>query len=162
MRISYIGDKPSKVDNVAGTGLTWTPGQVHEVENLEAARKLLAHSGVWALDDAAENARRAEEAARLKRENAALAAEEARLQADRDAAARIEAERLAAEETAAAKLAQAEPAAQPDTTPPASLSTAKAPGEMGLDELKAFCKAKGMKFHPNISKETLLERLVAA
>jgi hypothetical protein len=32
---------------------------------------------------------------------------------------------------------------------------------MSLDELMAFCKAKGVKFHPNIKRETLLERLVA-
>jgi hypothetical protein len=178
MRIAYIGGKSVKVDNIAGTGLSWTPGQVHEVESPEACRKLLAHSGVWVLDNAAELIAEAKERAERAKERAETsAALELRLQADRDAAARIEADadeaakefdRVAAEETAAAERAQAEAdaaAAQspptPATEPPAGLAGAKVPGSMSLDELMAFCKAKGVKFHPNIKRETLLERLVA-
>jgi hypothetical protein len=47
--IKYVGLKPLKSDNVAGTGLTWTPGQVHKVASLDACQKLLKHSDVWAL-----------------------------------------------------------------------------------------------------------------
>lgn len=44
--IQYHGPKPLKRDNVARTGLTWAPGQVHPVVD-EAARKLLAYSSIW-------------------------------------------------------------------------------------------------------------------
>ena len=53
MRITYIGLKASKTDNVAGTGLTWAAGQAHEVPSLDACAKLLRHSDVWALADGA-------------------------------------------------------------------------------------------------------------
>ncbi len=49
MRITYIGLKASKTDNVAGTGLTWLAGQEHEVASLEACSKLLKHADVWAV-----------------------------------------------------------------------------------------------------------------
>lgn len=49
MRIAYIGLKPTKTDNVAGTGLTWVAGQEHEVANLGACAKLLRHADVWAV-----------------------------------------------------------------------------------------------------------------
>jgi hypothetical protein len=48
--IKYIGTKESKTDNVAGTGLTWSPGQSHAVPPVAAA-KLLGHPGVWSLAD---------------------------------------------------------------------------------------------------------------
>ena len=47
MRIVYIGLKPLKADNVAGTGLVWKRGEVHEVEEEEKAAKLLAHPLIW-------------------------------------------------------------------------------------------------------------------
>ena len=47
MLIKYIGEKALKHDNVADTGLAWTQGQVHEVEDAKAAR-LLRHAYVWA------------------------------------------------------------------------------------------------------------------
>jgi hypothetical protein len=46
--IQYIGGKPLKYDNVAGTGLVWTPDQVHVVSDSDGT-KLLLHSGVWAM-----------------------------------------------------------------------------------------------------------------
>ena len=47
MKIAYIGHKPVKSDNVAGTGLVWQGyGDVRYV-TVEAARKLLAFPGVW-------------------------------------------------------------------------------------------------------------------
>lgn len=182
MRIAYIGTKPNKADNVAGTGLSWTPGQVHEVENPEACKKLLAHSCVWVLDNSAdliaELRARAEEVARLKQEQddrdevERLAADAERLKQEAAAAATEAFDRRVAEETAAAERAAAEkakadadgaaaPPPAPPVAPPAGLASAKVPGEMTLDELKAFCAAKGMKFHPNIKRETLLDRLVA-
>ena len=48
MRIVYIGNKEQKGDNVAHTGLIWTPGQIHTVEDEKKAEKLLEHSHVWA------------------------------------------------------------------------------------------------------------------
>lgn len=45
-KIKYVGDKPSRDDNVAGTKLVWTPGQVHLVPAVQAA-KLLKHPGIW-------------------------------------------------------------------------------------------------------------------
>lgn len=49
-KIQYIGKKPSKDDNVAGTGIVWNgPGDVQEVKSAEAVEKLLEHKTVWAL-----------------------------------------------------------------------------------------------------------------
>jgi len=47
-RIVYIGRKGMKADNVAQTGLTWTPGEIHEVPDAKKADKLLEYSNVWA------------------------------------------------------------------------------------------------------------------
>ena len=47
-RIVYIGKKEFKADSVAKTGLTWTRGEIHEVEDEAKAAKLLEHSQVWA------------------------------------------------------------------------------------------------------------------
>lgn len=47
-QIRYIGLKPVKTDNVAGTGLIWNgAGAVHEVADPVAAGKLLSYSSVW-------------------------------------------------------------------------------------------------------------------
>lgn len=53
--IQYIGSKPEKKDNVAGTGLAWMPGQTLVVADDGAAFRLLAHPRIWReapLDDA--------------------------------------------------------------------------------------------------------------
>lgn len=48
MLIQYVGTKPEKVDNVANTGLVWFGhGDVQEVKDESAAKKLLAFPGVW-------------------------------------------------------------------------------------------------------------------
>lgn len=48
--IFYVGRKVRVTDNaIAGTGLTWVPGQSHDVPHL-AAEKLLRHPDVWATD----------------------------------------------------------------------------------------------------------------
>lgn len=44
--IQYIGNKLTKTDNIARTGLVWSQGQVHPVTD-EAAKKLLAFPTVW-------------------------------------------------------------------------------------------------------------------
>jgi len=44
--IQYVGKKAQKTDNVAGTGLTWTPGQVHIVPPL-VAQKLARFADIW-------------------------------------------------------------------------------------------------------------------
>lgn len=47
-KIMYVGKKPSKSDNVAGTGIFWSKsGDVQEVEDPEAVEKMLAHPDVW-------------------------------------------------------------------------------------------------------------------
>jgi hypothetical protein len=47
-QIRYIGPKPVKTDNVAGTGLIWNGyGTVHEVTDPVAAGRLLSYSTVW-------------------------------------------------------------------------------------------------------------------
>lgn len=48
MRIVYIGRKEQKGDNVAGTGLVWASGQIHDVPDEKKAAKLLEHKHVWA------------------------------------------------------------------------------------------------------------------
>ena len=47
MKVVYIGRKDVKADNVAGTGLIWTRGQIHEVEDEAKAAKLLEHALTW-------------------------------------------------------------------------------------------------------------------
>lgn len=47
MKIVYVGLKPLKTDGVAGTGLTWTRGEVHDVEDEVKAAKLLEHPLIW-------------------------------------------------------------------------------------------------------------------
>ena len=47
-RVVYLGNKAAKFDNVAQTGLTWTRGQVHEIEDEKKVAKLLEHPHVWA------------------------------------------------------------------------------------------------------------------
>lgn len=47
VRVEYIGSKPEKVDNVAGTGIRWAgPGDVQTVP-LAAWAKLTVHPTVW-------------------------------------------------------------------------------------------------------------------
>lgn len=48
MKIVYVGRKSQKGDNVAQTGLIWTPGQIHDVSDEKKALKLLEHKLVWA------------------------------------------------------------------------------------------------------------------
>ena len=48
MKIVYVGRKSQKGDNVAGTGLIWAPGDVHEVADAKKANQLIEHKGVWA------------------------------------------------------------------------------------------------------------------
>lgn len=51
--IKYIGKKPVKTDNVAGTGTVWNgPGDVQNVDKPEAVAKLLAHTGIWVREEA--------------------------------------------------------------------------------------------------------------
>ena len=48
MLIEYVGKKPIKPDNVAGTGIVWHgPGDVQEVPDPAACAKLLRHQDVW-------------------------------------------------------------------------------------------------------------------
>lgn len=54
--VRYIGAKPSKTDNVTWTGLTWAPGQVHQVPTDAAIKLVGAHPTVWELDETAANA----------------------------------------------------------------------------------------------------------
>lgn len=46
-KVKYIGTKPVKHDNVAGTGLTWRPDEVIEIADDGKADKLLQHKTVW-------------------------------------------------------------------------------------------------------------------
>lgn len=46
IRIGYCGCKPSETDHTYGTGLTWTPGQVHDVP-LETWARMAKHTDVW-------------------------------------------------------------------------------------------------------------------
>lgn len=44
--IKYIGEREAHIDNLYGTGLTWAPGEVHNVSD-EAATKMVAHTDVY-------------------------------------------------------------------------------------------------------------------
>lgn len=52
-KVVYVGTKEIKADNVSGTpaspgtGLIWTRGQVHEIQDEKKAAKLLEHPLVW-------------------------------------------------------------------------------------------------------------------
>lgn len=47
-KVVYVGAKPLKTDNVAGTGLSWKRGEILEVEDDAKAEKLLSYAGIWA------------------------------------------------------------------------------------------------------------------
>jgi len=47
MRIVYVGLKELKADNIAGTGLVWKRGEIHEIEDEAKAEKLLGHHLIW-------------------------------------------------------------------------------------------------------------------
>jgi hypothetical protein len=50
VKVKYVGRKPVKFDNVAGTNTVWNgPGDVQEVTP-EVWTKLSKHEGVWELD----------------------------------------------------------------------------------------------------------------
>lgn len=47
-KILYVGNKPMKADNVAGTGIVWNgPGDVQEVGSESAVKRLLLYPDVW-------------------------------------------------------------------------------------------------------------------
>lgn len=46
-KIVYVGNKETKGDNVAGTGLVWRRGEVHEIADDIKCAKLLDHSTIW-------------------------------------------------------------------------------------------------------------------
>jgi hypothetical protein len=55
-KIQYIGHKPHKTDNVAGTATTWAGhGDVQDVPD-DSAAKLLRFPGVWQVAEEAEEA----------------------------------------------------------------------------------------------------------
>ena len=56
--VQYVGKKPQKTDNVAHTGLVWTPGEALEVP-AEAALKLIQHPDVWRLKEGEKISRKA-------------------------------------------------------------------------------------------------------
>jgi len=45
-RVKYVGIKSLKRDTVCDTGITWTPGEVRNVEK-DVAIRLCKYSGVW-------------------------------------------------------------------------------------------------------------------
>lgn len=52
-KVVYVGTKEIKADNISGTptspgtGLVWTRGQVHEIQDEKKADRLLEHPLVW-------------------------------------------------------------------------------------------------------------------
>ena len=51
-KIQYIGKKPVKHDNVAGTGTVWNgTGDVQEVKDPLVVAQLLRHGSVWQMAD---------------------------------------------------------------------------------------------------------------
>lgn len=49
-KIIYVGKKPMKTDNVAGTDTVWNGhGDVQDVADSLAVEKLIAHSDIWRL-----------------------------------------------------------------------------------------------------------------
>lgn len=48
--IKYIGTKSRKLDNVAGTDLVWSPGEIHVVPSI-LAPKFLKYPDVWAVPE---------------------------------------------------------------------------------------------------------------
>jgi hypothetical protein len=48
--IKYIGTKSRKTDNVAGTDLVWSPGEIHVVPSI-LAPKFIKYPDVWAVPE---------------------------------------------------------------------------------------------------------------
>lgn len=153
MQIKYVGVKPSKTDNVAGTRLTWLPGQVHEVD-VVAAAKLLKHPDIWAEFDlkAAEADARAN-VERLEAEAAAAKAEVERL--------RLEAELAEKEAQVAAARAAEEAAEKEDAEKAAAEAAAKTQAQqaMTVEQVREALAKKGINFHPNTGEQKLRAKL---
>lgn len=151
MLIRYVGAKSQKTDNVAGTGLTWLPGQSHQVRDLAACKKLLAHADIWALDETAEDpAAEAKKAAEVAADEAAK-----KKAADEAAEAKLIADAKAAAEKAEADRAAAEAAAKAAPT--------KTPIEkMDRHQLVRELEARKIKFHPRTGDDKLRALLIEA
>lgn len=54
VRVEYIGDKPTKEDNVANTGMVWLGNGDVQAVPIEAWAKMARHTGVWRLADQVE------------------------------------------------------------------------------------------------------------
>lgn len=54
VRVEYIGDKPTKEDNVANTGMVWLGNGDVQAVPTEAWAKMARHTGVWRLADQVE------------------------------------------------------------------------------------------------------------
>jgi hypothetical protein len=142
MLIVYVGGKPSKADNVAGTGLVWSPGQSHEVADPLACAKLLRHTGVW-MQAPANPPERGITLPISPDEDDALSADADALKATQRAAIDSAEE---AEHQSYLK-AQAETLANPEKT---------------QDELRAALDAKGIKYHHKAGAKTLSALLESA
>lgn len=46
VRVGYCGTKQSRPDTSYGTGLTWTPGQVHDVPR-DKWERMRVHKDIW-------------------------------------------------------------------------------------------------------------------
>lgn len=151
MLIQYVGRKPVKTDNVAGTGLTWAPLQSHEVSDLAKCKKLLAHPDIWTINDSADSAA---EAKALASQSAAdiAAAQAAAAQTERDKVisdAKAAAEKAAADREASEAAAAAMPVPVPIE-------------KMDRHALVRELNSRGIKFHPRSTDDTLRGKLQGA
>lgn len=53
MRIVYVGKKPAQ-ECIAGSGVPWVCGEVREIEDIEACKRLLHHTDSWSIAPAVE------------------------------------------------------------------------------------------------------------
>lgn len=162
MKILYVGKKPSKNDTVAGTGLVWAPGQVHEVTD-EAAVRLLKHPDVWAVAD---NWRNADGLALVNGEDQKTARQMLdELAARQDARQEGKGGMTLGEAQDAGLVKFASETVQVVVDPAhekAYIDGVAAPMPVTVDELRAALTAKGITFHHKAGPEKLAALLAEA
>lgn len=185
-RIRYIGAKGRKEDNVAGTGLVWAKGQVHDVPDKIAAAKLLSYTQIWADEQApytpaqpnvatngagewneSEELRSRMAAANMKMMSLVAKVEERSLACAKAEARCVELEADIATlrkdlDAAEAELDQWKDAPPAHSAPDRAAPPPEAPPpkvDFSIDEIRAALTAKGVDFPKTANKATLLKIL---
>lgn len=87
--IKYVGGRPLKYDNVAGTGLSWQAGESKSVSQ-SAANKLVCYPDVWELDEGEDGEKAKQAKVKAERAEGEKAEAEAKAKAEAEQKATAE------------------------------------------------------------------------